>query len=330
MLPGQDPDGARGRADRAASCSTPTTSESLDRSRSPSPRSPGCPPTATPSTWSGRPLPPGRGTGAGLAARRRLRRPIPDDRRVRPTGGTRSWRSARRGSSTTARAASGTPARSAGQGIATAPLHLVRVDLERARSRSPRSAASRPARGEPAAGRRGPARIAVGYDSGNGVLAAFDIADDGRDDAAVDGATRTMAATRCCSPTRASSSPTTTTRTGWRTRSSCSTSRPGEELVRVDTGSPVQSVLFPAARLTATSTTARSRPWPASPRCVEPSRSAVPTRARLRRTGGARAPSGWRPIPRRRRRRPAWWIRRGDRRRRTARAGWSRTATAGA
>ena len=66
-----------------------------------------------------------------------------------------------------------------GKGISTAPLQLVRVDLA---DGSVSSAAVCEAAGglitnPPIVDE--PRRIAVGYDSGNGVMAAFDIADDG-------------------------------------------------------------------------------------------------------------------------------------------------------
>ena len=102
-------------------------------------------------------------------------------------------------------------------------------------------------RREPARRRRSSAGSSSGYDSGNGVLAAFDIADDGTHDACAGATSRTTRAIRCSSPTPASSSRTTTTRRAWPTRSSCSTSRPATRRVRVDAGSAVQSVLFPAA-----------------------------------------------------------------------------------
>ena len=99
-----------------------------------------------------------------------------------------------------------TPGRSAGQGISPAPLHLVRVDLDdRARSTLteicglPNGIVANP----PAVDET--RRIAVGYDSGNGVLAAFDIAADGSARRRAGAASRTTRAIRSCSPTPASS-----------------------------------------------------------------------------------------------------------------------------
>jgi hypothetical protein len=133
-----------------------------------------------------------------------------------------------------------------GQGISEAPLHLVRVDLETGAvglteicSRPNGLVANPPAVDE---GRR----IVVGYDSSNGVLAAFDIAPDGtlsprwsRE--------QNHACHMLCYPD-----------TGELVTNDHDPARmadaivvldieSGEERVRVDAGSAVQSVLFPAA-----------------------------------------------------------------------------------
>ena len=69
---------------------------------------------------------------------------------------------------------------------------------------------------------------------------------DGTHVAALARASRTTRAIRCCSPTPASSSPTTTTATAWPTQIVVLDIETGDERVRVDAGSPVQSVVFPA------------------------------------------------------------------------------------
>ena len=137
-------------------------------------------PTATTSTSSARRRCSACAGTARALALDDVRRPLPHARRVRPTAGTRCSRSARRGSSTTARAASATRARSAAQGISTAPLHLVRVDLATGAVHAHRDL--RAARTASSPTRRWSTRRAASssaYDSGNGVLAAFDIAADG-------------------------------------------------------------------------------------------------------------------------------------------------------
>ena len=79
--------------------------------------------------------------------------------------------------------------------------------------------------------------IVVGYDSGNGVLAAFDL-DDARRRAG--GATRTTPATCCSTPTPASSSPATTP------TSSSSTSPPATSWPAPTPAAACSRVLFPA------------------------------------------------------------------------------------
>ena len=89
-------------------------------------------------------------------------------------------------------------------------------------------------------------RIVVGYDSGNGVMAAFDIAGDGaltprwrRD--------HDHAAHLLLLPgPRGAGHRGPRPRRGWSNRWSCSTSPPASELVRADTAGPLQSAVFPA------------------------------------------------------------------------------------
>ncbi len=133
-----------------------------------------------------------------------------------------------------------------GQGISPAPLHLVRVDLATAAvtlteicglpngvvANPPIIDASR--------------RIAVGYDSGNGVLAAFDIADDG----SVTPRWR-REQNHACHPLLFADTGELVTNDHDPTRMADAIVvldiESGTERVRVDAGSAVQSVLFPAA-----------------------------------------------------------------------------------
>jgi hypothetical protein len=133
-----------------------------------------------------------------------------------------------------------------GQGVNTAPLHLVRVDLAtRAVSLTeicglPNGVVANPPLVDEARG------IVVGYDSGNGVVAAFDV------DA--DGAT-TLRWRRdqnhACHPLLFADSGEVVTsdhdQAVMRDDIVVLDIETGEERVRVASGSPVQSVLFPAA-----------------------------------------------------------------------------------
>jgi hypothetical protein len=133
-----------------------------------------------------------------------------------------------------------------GQGISSAPLHLVRVDLETAAVTLteicglPNGLVANPPIVDAAR------RIVVGYDSGNGVLAAFDIAADGstaprwrRDQ------------NHACHPLLFADTGELVTNDHDATRTADSIVvldiESGHERVRVDAGSVVQSVLFPAA-----------------------------------------------------------------------------------
>lgn len=133
-----------------------------------------------------------------------------------------------------------------GQGLATAPLHLVRVDLASGRTTLteicglPGGLIANPPLVDE--GRR----IAVGYDSGNGVLAAFDIAEDGG------------ARLRWRRDQDHACHPLLFPDTGELITADHDAGRmadqivildieTGEERVRVDAGSPIQSVVFPAA-----------------------------------------------------------------------------------
>jgi hypothetical protein len=133
-----------------------------------------------------------------------------------------------------------------GQGISSAPLHLVRVDLATAAVTlteicgAPNGVIANPPLIDEAR------RIAVGYDSGNGVLAAFDIAADG------------TATPRWRRDQNHACHPLLFADTGELVTNDHDPTRlvdeivvldieSGSERVRVDAGSPVQSVLFPAA-----------------------------------------------------------------------------------
>ena len=132
-----------------------------------------------------------------------------------------------------------------GQGISTAPLHLVRVDLATAAVTLteicglPNGLVANP----PVVDEN--RRIVVGYDSANGVLVAFDIADDGA---------LTLRWRReqnhACHPLLFPDTGELVTNDHDATRMADAIVvldiESGEERVRVDSGSAVQSVLFPA------------------------------------------------------------------------------------
>lgn len=132
-----------------------------------------------------------------------------------------------------------------GHGVATAPLHLVRADLATGDVTlteicgRPGGIVANPPAVDP---RRG---IVVGYDSGNGVLAAFDI-----DAGGVVGRRWTREQNHACHPIVFPD-------TGELVTADHDADRmmeqlvvldigTGEERARVDTGSPLQSVVFPA------------------------------------------------------------------------------------
>jgi hypothetical protein len=133
-----------------------------------------------------------------------------------------------------------------GQGISAAPLHLVRVDLETAAVTLneicglPNGVIANPPVVDEERG------IVVGYDSGNGVLVAFDIAADG---------TTTERWRRnqnhACHPLLFPDTGELVTNDHDATRMADEIVvldiETGDERVRVDAGSPLQSVVFPAA-----------------------------------------------------------------------------------
>ncbi len=134
------------------------------------------------------------------------------------------------------------------QGISSAPLHLVRVDLETAAVTLteicglPNGLVANPPIVDAAR------RIVVGYDSSNGVLAAFDISSDG--------STRPRwrrEQNHACHPLLFPDTGELVTNDHDATRMADSIVvldiESGEERVRVDARSVVQSVLFPAAGL---------------------------------------------------------------------------------
>jgi hypothetical protein len=132
-----------------------------------------------------------------------------------------------------------------GQGISSAPLHLVRVDLVTGSVHlteicgAPNGVIANPPAIDPER------RIAVGYDSGNGVLAAFSFAGSGALEPLW-----SRPQNHACHPLRFAD-------TGELVTGDHDAERmmdqvvvldieTGTEIVRADTGSPVQSVLFPA------------------------------------------------------------------------------------
>jgi hypothetical protein len=132
-----------------------------------------------------------------------------------------------------------------GQGIATAPLHLVRVDLASGATTLTEVC------GLPGGLIANPPlvdeqrRIVVGYDSGNGVMAAFDVD--------LDGATRLRwrrDQDHACHPLLFPDSGELITADHDADRMADQIVvldiETGEERVRVDAGSPIQSVVFPA------------------------------------------------------------------------------------
>ena len=130
--------------------------------------------------------------------------------------------------------------------MSSAPLHLVRVDLATAAVTLteicglPDGVVANPPVVDESRG------IVVGYDSGNGVLAAFDIADDG-------GTTLrwTREQNHACHPLLFADTGELVTNDHDPVRMSDAVVvldiESGRERVRVDAGSAVQSVLFPAA-----------------------------------------------------------------------------------
>jgi len=133
-----------------------------------------------------------------------------------------------------------------GRGISTAPLHLVRVDLATG------ACTLMEICGQPNGIVANPPvvdedrRIVVGYDSGNGVLAAFDIAADG------------LLTPRWRREQNHACHPLLFADTGELVTNDHDAARMmdaivvldienGAERVRVDSGSPIQSVVFPAA-----------------------------------------------------------------------------------
>jgi len=132
-----------------------------------------------------------------------------------------------------------------GRGQSTAPLHLVRVDLVTAAvsmteicGRPDGLVANPPVVDEAR-------RIVVGYDSGNGVLAAFDIAGDGRTTPRW-----RREQNHACHPLLFAATGELVTNDHDATRMADSIVvldiETGAERLRLDAGSAVQSVLFPA------------------------------------------------------------------------------------
>ncbi len=133
-----------------------------------------------------------------------------------------------------------------GQGISAAPLHLVRVDLDTAAVTLteicgfPNGVVANP----PVVDEE--RRIVVGYDSGNGVLVAFDIAADG---STTERWRRDQ--NHACHPLLFPDTGELVTNDHDATRMADEIVvldiETGDERVRVDAGSPLQSVVFPAA-----------------------------------------------------------------------------------
>jgi hypothetical protein len=132
-----------------------------------------------------------------------------------------------------------------GRGVSTAPLHLVRVDLVTAAvdvteiCGRPNGLVANPPVVDEAR------RIVVGYDSGNGVLAAFDVAEDGRTTPRWE-----REQNHACHPLLFADTGELVTNDHDATRMADAIVvldiETGEERLRVDAGSAVQSVLFPA------------------------------------------------------------------------------------
>ena len=133
-----------------------------------------------------------------------------------------------------------------GQGVSTAPLHLVRVDLQTSAVTLteicglPNGVIANPPAIDPER------RIAVGYDSGNGVVSAFAF-----DDAGVLSPLWQRHLDHACHPLRFPDTGELVLAHHDRDRNAEQVVvldiATGTELARVDTGSPVQSVVFPAA-----------------------------------------------------------------------------------
>lgn len=131
------------------------------------------------------------------------------------------------------------------QGISTAPLHLVRVGLDDGRvdlteiCGLPNGLIANPPLVDPSR------RIAVGYDSGNGVLAAFDLADDGgtspRWSVAQDHASHLL-----LDPDAGLFLSADHDGSRFAEQFVVRDISTGVEVVRADSGSPLQSVVFPA------------------------------------------------------------------------------------
>ena len=132
-----------------------------------------------------------------------------------------------------------------GQGISDAPLHLVRVDLVTGAIElteicgAPLGVVANPPAVDPVR------RIAVGYDSGNGVVAAFSFARGGLEPL------WTREQDHACHPLFFADTGELVTGDHDRDRMADQVVvldvETGTELARADTGSPVQSVLFPCA-----------------------------------------------------------------------------------
>ncbi len=132
-----------------------------------------------------------------------------------------------------------------GQGISDAPLHLVRVDLATGAVElaeicsAPLGVVANPPAVDPVR------RIAVGYDSGNGVVAAFSFARGGLEPL------WTREQDHACHPLFFADTGELVTGDHDRDRMADQVVvldvETGIELARADTGSPVQSVLFPCA-----------------------------------------------------------------------------------
>jgi hypothetical protein len=133
-----------------------------------------------------------------------------------------------------------------GQGISTAPLHLVRVDLEAGAVTlaeicgRPGGIVANPPVVDPVR------RIAVGYDSGNGVMTAFSFTDDGALEPRW-----TRPQDHACHMIRFPDTGELVTSDYDRDRMADQVVildiETGAELARADTGSPIQSVVFPCA-----------------------------------------------------------------------------------
>jgi hypothetical protein len=131
-----------------------------------------------------------------------------------------------------------------GQGLSTAPLHLVRVDLDTA------AVTLTEICGRPGGLIANPPlidverRIALGYDTGNGVLAAFDIAGDGtlsarwRHD-------QSHGSHLLADPDEGLVLTLDHDAERWMEQLVVRDLSTGDEVLRVDSGSPLQSVLFP-------------------------------------------------------------------------------------